>query len=86
MAKKKILELNLEISGKPKDSNYPDGGVAAHKADGTKIKVTGKKNPTYSIPSDRKQVKIIPTLLYTHKKNPNCITFVIGGVEYTYCW
>ncbi len=30
--------------------------------------------------------KAIPAMILTHKRNPTCISFVIAGTHYTYCW
>lgn len=43
------------------------------------VRKKNKKKPNKHIKD------IIPCAIYTHT-NSNCITFVFGGYEYTYCW
>ncbi len=30
--------------------------------------------------------KAIPAMIIAHTRNPECISFVIAGTHYTYCW
>jgi len=94
--KDKILELNLELDGQKKPVikiNNPHGGAWGYKKDNnqpgrpkaTKEQVEHKKNKNNQPDPSHVNVEVIPSLVYTHTGS-DCITFVIGGSQYTYCW
>ena len=67
------------------DTGNPDIIALGYDAEGDE---TSKQKKTKKPPNDPKFQKvkdIIPCAIYTHKGS-NCITFVIGGFEYEYCF
>ena len=79
------LEVNFDgVTGKPDPSDA--NAVRGHRTSGPPISVPGHPHPHPTDPPRPMRVKeVIPCTIILHKGS-DCITFYIGGVEYTYCW
>ena len=64
------------------DTGLPQTVVGVPAAGAPKIPISGKPETP-----PKGQIKHIrPALIITYVQNPNCITFVIAGTSYTYCF
>ena len=81
MANEFIMTFDANTGAVQEDDSFPRGDVKDHNKP-----VKNKKRAKKGVRPKGQIKKVIPCAIVLYKKNPNCITFVIGGELYTYCF